>query len=123
MDFAVGALVAFLGFACGIGAFNGLVRWMAVIHSARQQVRQFSKEAPLSRIVGLAFAQSVFHAGPYTLLTLVFVAYFVKGEAWTPWAFIGCGVGLGTMVLLVIPFMLKHSRARSARVASSRGSR
>ena len=115
MDFAVGALVAFLGFACGIGSFNGLMRWIAVIYSARQQVLQTARDAPLSRVVGLAVAQSAFHAGPYTVITLALVAYYVRGEAWAPWAFTGFGVGLGVMVLLVVPFLLKYSRSRPAR--------
>ena len=100
-------IVATAGFAVGPFAFAALTRWIALLLYAPSQVRAASGQLSVRRAIVLALCQSLFHAGPWSVATVVFVAYQVRSESWAPWFFGGFGAGFVLMGVVTVPMLLR----------------
>ena len=91
-------VIAAVGFALGPLAFSALVRWVALLLSARGVI--------------LAVCQSIFHAGPWSVAAVAFFAYQVRGESWAPWFFGGFAASILLMSVAVVPMLLRFRNAQ-----------
>ena len=84
-------IIAALGFALGAAAFSALFRWVAMVYFATSQARTESERSERPSPVVVAICQSLFHAGPWSVATVAFVAYCIRTEPWAPWLVGGFG--------------------------------
>jgi len=105
-------IIAMLGFTLGPAAAGALFRWIALLASARDQVRCASGESSTRRAIALAVCQSVFHAGPWSVAAVVFFAFQVRSESWAPWFFGGFAVGFVFMSFVALQFL--RARAKNS---------
>jgi hypothetical protein len=106
-------IVAVIGWVCGVLAFTAVARWIGVLFYARTQVRTAEGKVDLRRAVPLALAQSLFHAGPYTVATLCLMAYFIRNESWAPWLFGGIVLGFGIMSVMTGRLAFAYLRSKA----------
>jgi hypothetical protein len=90
-------MAAFGGYLAGVYLFNAMARWIATVwevaHSQREDgSRRFSP--------GMAAGVSVFSSGPWTLVVVATIAYYLRGEPWWPWFIGGAVAGIGLLALL-----------------------
>jgi len=90
-----------------------VARWIGVLLYARAQVLADSGKVDVPRAITLAIAQSVFHAGPYTVATLALIAYFIRNESWAPWLYGGFAFGFGIMTITIARFAFAYLRKKS----------
>jgi hypothetical protein len=103
-------MVAAVGFLCGVMAFSALVRWIGLLFDAPNQVRATYGHSDSRRALTLALCQSLFHAGPWSVATVGFIAYHVRSEPWAPWLFAGFGASFLLMGAVTVRFMLQLRR-------------
>ena len=77
--------------------FNALARWIATVwevaHSQREDgSRRFS--------LSMAASVSVFSSGPWTLVVVATITYYLREEPWWGWFIGGLVAGAGMLVLL-----------------------
>ena len=104
-------IIAALGFALGIVAFGALMRWVALVYSALGQGRTEAERSERPSPVVVAICQSLFHAGPWSVATVAFVAYCIRAEPWAPWLFGGFGAGFALFGITIIPIALRLRNA------------
>jgi hypothetical protein len=90
-------VVASVGFMFSVMAVAALVRWMGLIYVAISGERNADGRIALKRGITLAVCQSLFHAGPWSVLVTLFVAYHIRTEPWAPWLFAGFVFGFVLM--------------------------
>ena len=105
-------MVAAIGFGSGVMAFSALIRWIGLLWDAPNQVRATYGRSDNRRAVTLAISQSLFHAGPWSVATMGFIAYHIASEPWSRWLFVGFGASFVLMSIVAARFMLKRREAR-----------
>jgi hypothetical protein len=104
-------IIAAIGFFLGGAAFSALVRWVALVYSALSQDRTESERSERPSPVVVAICQSLFHAGPWSVATVAFVAYCIRAEPWAPWLFGGFGASFVLFGITIIPIALRLRNA------------
>ena len=98
-------IIAAVGCALGPMAFSALLRWVALLFSARSVV--------------LAVCQSIFHAGPWSVAVVAFFAYQVRDESWAPWFFGGFAASFLLFAIAVVPMLLRLNAQRGEKDANA----
>jgi hypothetical protein len=97
MSTAANWMAAFGGYFAGVYLFNATARWIATVWEVARSQRE---DGSHGFSPGMAVGVSVFSSGPWTLIVVATIAYYLREEPWWPW-FIGGGVaGFGMLVLL-----------------------
>ena len=85
------------GYLAGNLLFIAVLRWIATIIEARNQVIAIEGRAAPGRVARLAAAQSVFQSAPWLIVALAFFAYHIPSEEWALWFFGGFFVGIAVL--------------------------
>ena len=99
-------LIGFVGFFAGTLFVGAIARWIAVIlEVARKERGDGSRRISFPMVA----AVSAFHAGPWSILIVGFLAYQLTSEPWWSWFFGGGLIGVA-YVSLVIALAARRSR-------------
>ena len=99
-------LIGFVGFFAGTVFVGAVARWIAVIWEvARKEQDDGSRRFSLP----MAASVSAFHAGPWSILVVGFLAYQLAAEPWWSWFFGGGLIGVA-YVSLVVAMAVRRSR-------------
>ena len=91
-------LIGLMGFFAGTVFVGAVGRWVAVIWEvARKEQEDGSRRFSLP----MAAAVSAFHAGPWSILVVGFLAYQLAAEPWWSWFFGGGLVGVALFSVLI----------------------
>ena len=105
-------LAAILGFVVAQLAVASLFRWMALVYFAITEARGADGRIEARRGITLAICQSLFHAGHWSVLVTLFVAYHIRAEPWAPWLFGGFAFGFVMMAGASVRIALQLRRRR-----------
>ena len=88
------------GFFVALVVFVFFFRWAMLAYGAYQQAVVIEPANPRMRAIVTTLCQSLFHDGPWALLTLGFIASQIYSEPWALWFFIGFALAFGYMGLM-----------------------
>ena len=101
-------LIGFVGFFAGTIFCGAVARWLGVLWEvARKEQEDGSRRFSFST----AAAISAFHAGPWSILVVGFIAYQVAAEPWWPWFLGGALIGATYMSFIVALTLRRYRNA------------
>ena len=105
-------LAALVGFMFAVMSVAALTRWAGLLYLAITEARTADGGIDTRRGITVAFCQSLFHAGPWSVVVALFVAYHIRAEPWAAWLFSGFAFGFVLMVGASLRFALQIMKRR-----------
>jgi hypothetical protein len=105
-------LAALVGFIFALMSVAALARWAALIYLAITETRTADGRIDTRRGITVAVCQSLFHAGPWSVVVALFIAFHIRTEPWAPWLFGGFASGFVLMASASMRVLLQFRKRR-----------
>ena len=105
-------LAAIVGFIFAQIAVVAMTRWIGLVYFAITEARGADGRIEVRRGITLAVCESLFHAGPWSAVVALFVAYHMRAESWATWLFGGFAVGFVVIAGATLRIALKFRKRR-----------
>ena len=105
-------LAALVGFVFAQIAVAAMTRWIGLVYFAITGARGADGRIEVRRGITLAVCESLLHAGPWSVVVALFVAYHIRAESWAPWLFGGFAAGFVVIAGATLRIALQFRKRR-----------